>query len=280
MKDKITPGPVIEVLIAGFIFGGAAAVIKYLAMPPTSLTFIRLGIPTLFLLVWFFFSKQKIVKPNQPLIWASLLNSVRMVLYFVAIMFTTITNAIIVLYTYPIFVYILSIAFLKEKVSLRNLGLTLLAFIGIIFIYYDNGWVIGQNDLIGITAMLASSFIYSITVVIFKKQRESYDSINTLFYQNLVGAVVFLPFIFINTPPTAIQLPIAIFYAIMVGLVAFGLFFKALKHIKASTASTLLYVEVLAAIILAIIFFQEKIDLNTFIGGSMILLSTILLKKK
>ncbi|MBI2665482.1 DMT family transporter, partial [Candidatus Woesearchaeota archaeon] len=89
------------------------------------------------------------------------------------------------------------------------------------------------------------------------------------------------PFIFINKPlPTLPQTSVGIFYGALIGLVGFVLFFSALKKIKVSTVSFLSYTEVVSAIILAVIFFQETLTWNMIVGGLLIILATTLIKKE
>ena len=57
----------------------------------------------------------------------------------------------------------------------------------------------------------------------------------------------------------------------MIGLLAFLLWFSALKKVKASTAALLSYFEVISAIVLGVIFLKEGITLNMIIGGGIIL---------
>ena len=137
-----------------------------------------------------------------------------------------------------------------------------------------------NKDFLGMSAMLLSAIIYSSTIVIFKKESNNYSKFETIFYQNLVGAIIFLPFIFINQPfPTVPQISVALIYAILIGLIGFGLFFSALKQIKASTASFLSYTEVISAILFGTILFNEVLTWNIIVGGLLIISSTILIRK-
>ena len=212
---------------------------------------------------------------------ASGLNAARMFLYFFAYLYTSIGNAVIILFTWPIFATIFSAVFLKEKVSKKTASLIGVAFLGIIIMYMNKEISFGNKDFIGTAAMLLSAIIFSITAVIFKKELKNYTKTETIFYQNLVGAIVFLPFIFINKPiPTIAQTGVASLYGFLVGIVAFLLFFFALKKLKMSHYSLFTYWEVPAALIFSAIFFKEVITLNMIIGGGFILVAGLLLRKE
>ncbi|MEA2065169.1 MAG: DMT family transporter [Patescibacteria group bacterium] len=274
--------PCLEVVLASVVWGSTGVFVKYLNLPPTTIAFFRLAVPTLILGAFFLFKRTKLFhSKNKLILLASSLNAIRMFFYFVGFTFTSIGNAVIILYTWPIFATILSALFLKEKISKKNIVLLFITFFGIVLIYLNKEISFANKDFIGMSSMLLSAIIYSSTVVIFKKESNNYSKFETIFYQNLVGAIVFLPFIFINYPfPTIFQISVASIYAILIGLVGFGLFFSALKQIKASTASFLSYVEVISAILFGIILFNEVLTWNIVVGGLLIISSAIFIRKK
>ena len=129
--------------------------------------------------------------------------------------------------------------------------------------------------------MLFSAIIYALTVIIFKKESKKYSKYETIFYQNCIGFLIFIPFLLINKPlPTLPQVSLGIVYGALIGLVGFLFFFSALRKIKVSTLSLLSYSEVISAIFLAIIFFHEELSWNLVVGGLLIILATSLIKKE
>ena len=278
----MTLNPYFEAIIAGIIWGFSGLFVKYLNLPPTTVTFFRLAVPTVILLLFFLFKKIKLFHGNNKLILlASTLNAARVYLYTIGFTFASIGNAIIILYTWPIFTTIFSILFLKEKVSKRTFVLLFIALIGTVLIYLNKEFSFSDNNFIGMTAMLLSAVIYALTVIIFKKESEKYSKYEIIFYQNIIGSIIFIPFIFINKPlPTLFQTSVGLVYGALIGLVGFIFFFSALKKIKASTVSFLSYFEVVSAIILSVIFFQEALTWNMVAGGLLIILATTLIKKE
>lgn len=162
----------------------------------------------------------------------------------------------------------------------RTFFLLFIALVGTALIYLNKEFSFSDTNFIGMTAMLLSAVIYALTVIIFKKESEKYSKYETIFYQNFIGSIIFIPFIFINKPlPTVSQTSIGIMYGALIGLVGFVFFFSALKKLKASTVSFLSYAEVVSAIILATLFFQEALTWNMVVGGLLIILATTLIKK-
>lgn len=274
--------PYLEIIIAAIIWGTSGIFVKTLNLPATTISFFRFFIPTLIIVVFFIIKGiQPFKKGNKLMLLASVLNAIRMWLYFVGYILVAINNAVIIVYTWPIFATIFSCLFLKEHISKRNSLLLVISFIGVCFMYFNKEISLSSKEFIGMTAILVSAMIYAITVIIFKKESEKYTKSEILFYQNLVGTIIFIPFIFINKPlPTFDQTSTAIIYATIIGVISFGLFFSGLKKIKASTASHLAYIEVISAIILGVILLKETLAWNTLVGGTLIVISTLLLTKE
>jgi len=274
--------PYIAVIIAAVLAGSSGVFIKLLNLPPASITFFRLFIPVIILFCYFRWKQIKLFKGNYKImLLASSLNAIRIFLYFVAYLFTSIGNAVIILFTWPIFAAIFGAVLLKEKVTLREFSLIFIAFIGIFIMYMNKEISFGDKDFIGMVAMLLSSIIFSLTILIYKKELPNYSKEETIFYQNFIGSIIFLPFIFINRPfPTLIQTSVASLYGLLIGIVVFLLFFYGLNKLKVSHYSLFTYFEVPSALVFSFIFFKEMITLNMFLGGLLIVASGFLLKRK
>lgn len=281
MKQSIQFGPHLQVIIAALIWSLSGSVIKYLNFPPTSITFFRAAVPALILLIFFSYQRINIFGKGSKLMFlASFLDAISKLFYFIAFSYTSIVKAIIALYTWPIFVAIFSFIFLKEKLRKIDIFGILLGFAGVVFIYLDNQKY-GSADFIGLSAILISAVIFAITVIIYKKESNKYSNIETIFFQNIVGAIIFLPFFLVSRPfPSTNGIMIAIIYGFLIGIVGYMFFFSALKKMKASTASSLAYVEVLGAALIGVFLFHENMTMKIALGGSMIILSAFLIRKE
>lgn len=211
---------------------------------------------------------------------ASSLNAAKIFFYFLGFTHTSMGNAIIIFYTWPVFAAILSMMFLKERLTKKNLSMILIAFIGIILIYLNKEITFANNDFFGMTSMMIAAVFSALTIIIFKHESQRYTKLETIFYQNIVGAAMFIPFFLIGIPTlTVAKTMIATSYALLIGIVGFALFFMALKKIDASKASFLCYFEVLGAIIFSIIFFNEILTWHMVTGAILIIYSAINLER-
>lgn len=269
------------VLTAAGLAGLSGLFIKHMSIPPTSIAWIRTAVPTLLLGSIFLFQRRKVFRSGTKyMLLASLLNVGRMYCFFYAFVHTTIGNATVILFTWPVFVTIFSAVFLKEKISKRQAGLLVMAMAGIAIIYAQDLSFSGE-DFRGMTGALGAAFFYSITVVIFKSNGQNYGRFEMIFFQNLLGAFLFLPFILINAPvPTSLDWTLTISHALFLGTFAFSLFFYGLKRMKASRTSMIAYFEIVVALITAVFIMDETLSTNMLVGGAFIVGATYLLRRE
>ena len=271
----------LAVLCSATIAGASGVFIKNVSMPATSIAFVRTALPTLLLGSFLLISGTRLFRGNYKLmLGGSLFNVMRIYLYFIAYIYTSISKAVIIQFSWPIFVTIFSIIFLKEVVSRRNLFLLLLSFIGLIIVFGKQEFTFDNKDLVGMMAALGVAVTYAVTVVIFKKGTEEFSSPEIIFYQNLIGMLVFFPFIMFTDPPPLLRdIGIISIYAVLMGIIGFMFFFYGLKHLKASTASMLAYIEIVSTFLFGFFLLNETITWNMLLGGGIIIMTTALLRR-
>ena len=216
----------LSVFTGAIIAGFSGLFIKHITMSATALTFIRCATPTLLLGLWMLASGLTFFRGNyRKMLLASALNAARMYFFFLAYIYTSISLAVIMLFTWPIFVNIMGATFLKEKVSVSQIALLVSAFAGIGIIYLNQELAWDNRDLIGISAALAAAFFYSFSYIIFKTEIQRYHRNEIIFYQNLVGTFIYLPFFLLTPWPDISNLSLSLIYSVMMGIVIFNFFF-------------------------------------------------------
>ena len=269
----------LAVLFGALVGGFGGVFIKWMQIPPTSIAWIRMSIPTVLIFFILIFTRTKLFRGNyKTMLLGSGLNAIRMYFFLFAFVHTSIGNAVILFYTWPIFATLFGAIFLKEKISKTQLLLLLLAFAGIIIAYSNQQFSIDNDDFMGMSSAMASAFIYALSMIVFKKEASNYSNWELVFYQNLLGAFIFLPF-FLSNEPAAIPSDwmYGTAYAFVVGILAFNLIFYGLRFLPASKVSMITYVEVITASLASIFIIGEQFSINMLIGGFCIILSTLLL---
>lgn len=274
--------PHIAVLLAGIIGGTSGLFVKAVSVPSTTFTFFRCLIPSLFVIgILTFRKKHFLKKTNKAVIWGSILNAGRMYLFFLAFTYTSVTNGVIILYTWPLYASAFAHFFYGEKLTRIQIGLLLLSFLGLVIMYSGKPLSFHDRDFAGMVIMTISAIMYALSIVVFKKERKRLSSLETVFFQNIAGAILFLPFALhdrLSLDPLTITITLS--YAVIFGIVLFWLFFYALHHLRTSTTSTIAYIEVLVAIALSVVLLHETLTLQIMGGGMLILLSTGLIQRQ
>jgi len=269
----------IQILLGAIIWGSGGVFIKYMNLPTTTLSFFRLFIPTVVFFLILTYQHKTFRFKDRYMMWGSVINAVRLPFFFLGVLLTSIGNAWIILYTYPIFVALFSCSILRTRPSRLTWLAIITAFVGV-FVMFLQDVSLSGSDFLGMGSMLIGAILSGLLHVCLKKVRGNYTRYEMIFYQNFIGAFVYIPFLFINKLPTLAQTGLATMHASLIGIVAFILFFAGLKHLKATTATTLAYIEVPSAVIFGMIFFGEAVTLNMVIGGTLILGATMLITRE
>ena len=276
MKSKATYGVVLGALIAGT----SGVIIKSIdSIDASSIAWFRTTVPTVIVFVWMLLKGVKPFRGNyQKMMVGALINALRVYLYLTAFIYTSIGNAVILFYTWPIMVALLGFLFLGEKVDKYQSFLLVLTFIGIVLAYSDKPFTFENQDFLGMLAALGASMTNAATVVLFKSEAKNYHSLEMVFYQNIAGVFIFLPFFIIGVAHAEIaDIGLGTLFGLIAGIIVFGLFFHSLKYLNAATASTLMYLEVVSAILFGYLFFNEVLGVNMVLGGFLIMASNLLL---
>lgn len=277
----MTKKAIYAVVICAMIAGTNGIFIKQMTSMSTGLiAWFRTLIPVLLLLpvVW---RKNglKLQGNYKSMLVASLINAARMYLYLTAYKFTSIGNAVVLFYSYPLFVTAIESLYYKRPVHRKQWFFLILAFTGIVLTYIGKPFSFESQDFIGMMAAVAAAIGYALTVIMLKKESSNYSQNQMIIYQNIAGAIVFLPFITSFPSAEPADMGIGIIYGIVIGVVVFKMFFFGLKFLPAATATSLMYLEVVSAIFFGYLIFDEVLTWNVFLGGSFILLSSFYISK-
>lgn len=197
-------------------------------------------------------------------------------LFFTALKSGLVANAVLTHYLAPLLVVLLfGPLMLKEKITKKNLLLSILGLIGLfVLVLPDLGKTLDRALILG---SLSAVFFAFHTALEKKVTQTTADPLSAVVYKNTVPFIVFFPFAF-RSIQDGISLNnwfwLAVFGILVLGI-AFIFLFKGLRQISATDVSILSYIEPIGAIILASIFFRESVGIYTFIGGLLIVLSGI-----
>ena len=185
--------------------------------------------------------------------------------------------------TSPIFVLILSVAFLKEKITSIKVISLFLTIIGVLLVT----GVFNTKSAISFAAVaigLLSGISYAVYSIINKNGIEKYDSLTLTFYAFLIASIVYVPFSGVFTKLDLFSDVKSIAFSLGLGGVStvlpFVLYSVGLKNLPASKVSIFANVELLVAAIVGAVYFDDKFTFLKILGFLFVVLSIVLLNVK
>jgi len=276
------------VILAALFWGIIGLFVKKLidlGLTPMEIVAVRVMFSSLFLFIYGLISKRKEMKvalKDMHLFIGTGILSIAFFnwAYFTAIDMISLSVAVILLYTAPAFVMIMSVLFLKEKLSASKVLLLCMTLLGCFLVTGLNSDMLVGGDLIGYLIGLASGFGYALYSIFGKFAVKKYTSYTISFYTFLVATIALVPMTEIWTIFPVIMNIETMLNIIGLSLIstvfAFLLYTKGLQGIESSKASILATVEPLAAMVIGIVIFQEIITGVQLLGGALIFISATL----
>lgn len=288
MKNK----GLLYIIIASVLWGTSGIFVHFLSpygVSSLQMTFIRGFIAFLCMSTYIIFNKTNLIKTNFKELLLFMGSGISFFMtatcYFYSMQLTSISTAVVLMYTAPIFVMLYSVTFLGEK-------LTCIKLFSVVVIIAGCGLVSGimggiEFDFLGIAIGFLSGIAYASYNIITKiEMKNGINPLKANFYcflfSIIIGVLVAEPVGIIGC--IAINPPVVISLAVGVGIFAcilpYLFYTMALQRIPAGTASSLAILEPMAATLFSVIIFGEKLSLYSFVGIVLILGSVFLLSRQ
>ncbi|ASJ15561.1 permease [Thermococcus radiotolerans] len=210
----------------------------------------------------------------KPLLALGVSLALNWVFLFTAFNYTTIANAVLVYYLAPIIATVISWKFLGEKLSLKSWLLIGTAFAGLILIMSGQNVDLGDRDFIGILLALVAAFFYALIPNLGRFLR-GIEGKTLTFLQLAIASLVLAPFMALSGAGEPAWWAIFILVAVHTVLALF-LYMDGLKDVEVNEAALLSYLDPMSAIVYAFLIFGEVPGIRTAIGGTLILLASLL----
>ena len=267
------------VILAGALWGITGTVTKYIyayGIQPATLGFLRIGISFISLYLFAILSGRRVrLKKEDALIFigfGAISVAAFNVLYLTSIQLTTVTTAVVLLYTAPAFSLLAARIILKESLTPRKIVAVVVTFVGVFLLVeaYKPGQLLLHVP--GVLTGLGSGLTYGVYSIFSKAAlKRGYGSLETVIIALGFG---FLFMAFVHPPWRLVQLAtqpmlfwlLIVVVAVFCTMVAYVLFVTGLVQVEAGKATLIASVEPVVAIIAAMIFLGESITFIQFIG--------------
>ncbi len=275
----------IELIISCTVFGASGIFIKHIYdMQTASIIFYRLIFGFILLLAYCIVIKRddvlRLNKKKLFILLIAIFNVLTLYTYFSSIKYAGISIAVLLLYTAPVYVTLLSPLFLKEKITKRGMFSLLISISGILIVILPGSGASGYDThfLLGIFLGVMSGISYSGTIMTVSYLKDEYSGISQLFWSTFISLLILLPF--------GSKVPVDILVMNLRTLILFGLittafasvlYLNSAAKIRVQTVSVLALLEPVSGIIFGFLFLHEPIFMNTIQGCFFIILGALVL---
>ena len=281
----------IFIIIASVLWGTSGIFVNNLSpygFTSLQMTAVRATVSFLFLLIFVLIKDRKLfrTKPIDLLIFA--LGGLGLFgtssCYYASMQLTSISTAVVLMYTAPIFVTVFSVIFMKEKLtSLKVISIACML-AGCCFV---SGLIGGfKFDLVGILLGLLSGVAYATYNVATKiAVTRNNSSVTASLYSIMFMAVFAIAFCSPWEIPThiakdpAITVPFIIGLGVITHVIPYLLYSNAMSYLPAGTTTAMGIIEPMSATLFSVIVYKEVLDVWAIIGIILILLAVFLLSR-
>lgn len=276
--------PVLALIIANVIWGMASPIFKFALsnIPPFTLAFIRFFFAGLIFLPLTLNKWQRLtIKQWLEVLLVGFFGiTINISFFFLGVVKTESINVPIIASSGPVFIYLLSILFLREKPKFKVLMGMLFALVGVLLIILSPLILDGKKLILG--AIEGNIFILIATLgsvfqtIIGRDVLKKINAIQVSAITFLFGSLTFLPFIPKEFSSWDISfLNLAGWTGIIFGVffssaLAYFLFYYGVSRLKAQEVGIFTYIDPVAAILVAAPLLHEYPNLFYIVGGVLI----------
>jgi drug/metabolite transporter (DMT)-like permease len=261
----------LAVVLACFILAGMDGLGKLLmqSLPTQQVVWARYFFHTLIVgLVFTYQSGSGFIRPNRPglqLVRAACLLGVTLSIYF-AIRTISLADATAIVFFAPVLVTLLAGMLLHEKVGLPEWLAVVLGFVGVLFVVQPGFRQFEPAMMLALAGSVCLAFYFVLTRALKGQDSEQ----TTLFHSTALGAVgltCLMPLWWVA--PSASEWGFLVLMGVM-GASGHFLLVKAFHLAEAPLLSPFLNAQLVAAVLVSVIFFDDQLGLGFYFGAALI----------
>lgn len=279
MKEKSHLNHLFLLIVATLFISTSGTLGKYIDMPTAVIIWWRAALAAIFLFVFCIYKSISLKIHNGRDRWtffiAAVLMGAHWVTYFYALKLSNVAIGMLSIFTFPVMIALLEPLFSKSKLDPIHIALGIMVLIGVYILAPE--FDLESSQLQGILFGMVSALCYALRILILKGQIAKYNGTMLMFYQVVIISVLLAPVLYsLDTSNITTQYPYLIILALLTTAIGHTMFVNSLKYFKASTASIIGSAQPVFGIIIAYQFLNEIPTLNTFAGGSLILVTVVI----
>lgn len=271
--------------LAVLFFGFPGVIGKVLPLSPVQLTWLRVFLASLALLVILLLQKVKLlisgVKPRLLLLAAGFLLAFHWTAFFRSVQVSTVAVGLLSYSTFPVFTVFLEPWLLRTKFRASYLYFAVICFLGVGLMVPE--FSLSNRIFQGVAWGILSGLSFALLAIINRILSPRYSSLLLAFYQDSLAMIFLLP-MFLDRPgpqhPGMGNVGLILFLGLVCTAGAHTIFIRGLRFIEARLSSLISSLEPVYGIIFGYLFLGELPDFRTVAGGLLILASVAVISWK
>lgn len=265
-------------IFAAIFMGTIGLVSRYTQLDAETITLFRLGLGAVFLLAWVMLTgsvRVFAIRPAWQLVISGAFLAGFIVFYIQAMQYTSMANAIMMIYLAPLAASVFAHFFMGEHLTRYNYLLVALALFGFaMMLEFRLDFNADEELMIGLGFGLLSLVTYAGYILVTRVLPKGAHVYNRTFYQLLIGALCMLPFALGNSfPSTSTGWGWLVFAGLVPGFLAILFAVRALNALPSALFGTLAYCEPVTVVMIGWVLFDETLSLLQLAGCAVIITS-------
>ena len=279
---------VLFTVLAGILWGCISLFLKPITAAGLSslqVMMIRGLLSAFFMFVLLAVKDRKLLKIEIKDIWMFIGTGIVSLTFFSICYFKTILEvgtsiAVILLYTSPIFVLLMSVILFRERITLKKIIALLMTFAGCVFVT----GILSQGDgSLGLNPLLiglGAGFGYALYSIFSRYALKKYNALTVTFYTFLFSGVSLLPFVHVEKIPACMDWKMLLLtagIALICTVLPYIFYTLGLTGLETSKAAILVTIEPLVGTLIGFLIWREEVSVLKIIGIILIFISVVLL---
>ncbi len=265
-------------------FGSLGLFVRNMSFSSAQIAMARGLIGALFIFVYMKANKLSVNALSKQtwiiLLFLGALIGINWMLLFQAYQFLTVSTATVIYYTAPILMVILGVLVLKERVTLWQTVLIIVAMIGLAFVVEGYETSLLDLSFLGFAYALLAALFYAVVITGNKLVKDINPFVKT-FVQLVGSGAILVPYVLWFDPiQVGLEVPTQWLMLVVLGVfhtgLAYTVYFNVVTRLTSRSVAMISYIDPLSAIVMATIFLSETMGPLQIIGATLILASTFL----
>ena len=199
--------------------------------------------------------------------------------YFMSIQKTSVAVGMIALFTYPVITVLLEPLLRKQVPHIKDVLISLIVLFGISLLFpglWQQSTELSNDYVFGVILGIISALAFALRNIGIQHYFKQYSGMQGMFYQFLVTAVLFMPFVDSQIYQLSMEnIELLLLFTAFFSAAPHVLFASSISKVSAKTAGLIAYLQPLYGTLLGLLLLSEVPTVTTISGGCIILLAAL-----